>query len=156
MHEADGAPFSDGVVVIARDRPADLEVCHGTAIVRADRLAVGNTVTPRDAAAELWPIDDIAARSRAFNEAWTHRELSPTPDAPASVARALLDLLVSFWVCFDRDPVLPPELLPWPWPGRQARNLLATAFQMLHVRSSDGTVARLLPRTTDALEPAAA
>ena len=33
--------------------------------------------------------------------------------------------VVDFQSCFHVDPLLPPELLPRPWPGRAARELLA-------------------------------
>jgi phenylacetic acid degradation operon negative regulatory protein len=36
-----------------------------------------------------------------------------------------LHIAIRFNQCFDRDPLLPPELLPRPWPGREARDLLA-------------------------------
>ena len=31
---------------------------------------------------------------------------------------------IRFQECFNDDPLLPPELLPRPWPGRTARDLL--------------------------------
>ena len=32
--------------------------------------------------------------------------------------------------CFAKDPLLPPELLPRPWPGREARELLRRSRQL--------------------------
>jgi len=37
---------------------------------------------------------------------------------------------VDFQDCFNRDPLLPPELLPRPWPGRTARELLARSRRL--------------------------
>jgi phenylacetic acid degradation operon negative regulatory protein len=36
-----------------------------------------------------------------------------------------LQIAIHFNECFESDPLLPPELLEKPWPGRQARELLA-------------------------------
>ena len=35
-----------------------------------------------------------------------------------------LRVTVAFQAVFNADPLLPPELLPRPWPGRAARDLL--------------------------------
>ena len=32
--------------------------------------------------------------------------------------------------CFADDPLLPPELLPRPWPGREARELVLTCRRL--------------------------
>ena len=34
---------------------------------------------------------------------------------------------LAFQACFEADPLLPPELLPRPWPGRAARALLVAS-----------------------------
>ena len=37
---------------------------------------------------------------------------------------------IKFQECFGMDPLLPPELLPRPWPGRRARDLLARSRRL--------------------------
>ena len=39
-------------------------------------------------------------------------------------------IVVAFQEFFDDDPLLPPELLPRPWPGRSARELLLVARRL--------------------------
>jgi phenylacetic acid degradation operon negative regulatory protein len=41
-----------------------------------------------------------------------------------------LAMVVAFQQVFLRDPLLPPELLPRPWPGRTARDLLVTSRRL--------------------------
>jgi phenylacetic acid degradation operon negative regulatory protein len=44
---------------------------------------------------------------------------------------------VHFQECFDDDPLLPPELLPRPWPGRQARELVVRSRRLaLQIREA--------------------
>ena len=47
-----------------------------------------------------------------------------TPRAPTTEP-AELAVAVGTLEDFELDPLLPPELLPRPWPGREARDLLA-------------------------------
>jgi phenylacetic acid degradation operon negative regulatory protein len=43
---------------------------------------------------------------------------------------------VAFQACFDADPLLPPELLPRPWPGREARDLVLKSRRLaLQIRA---------------------
>jgi phenylacetic acid degradation operon negative regulatory protein len=43
---------------------------------------------------------------------------------------------LAYQACFDDDPLLPPELLPQPWPGRAARDLLvASRRRALQIRA---------------------
>ncbi|HVM52057.1 MAG TPA: PaaX family transcriptional regulator C-terminal domain-containing protein [Acidimicrobiales bacterium] len=154
--ELGGAALNEHVVVLTRDWPAQLELPEQTAIAWADHLVIGSTTTPREVAARLWPIDDVAAGYRAFCDRWSGGG-HPRRDAagsPTFAAADALELLATFWQCFARDPVLPPELLSRPWPGRQARNLLATSFRGLNMHSSDRAVAAVLRMISDALEPA--
>ena len=48
-----------------------------------------------------------------------------------------LTATVDFQSIFNDDPLLPPELLPRPWPGRAARDLLLrTRRQALQLRTT--------------------
>ena len=48
-----------------------------------------------------------------------------SPEVQAEFLPGVLHLAIRFNACFDTDPLLPPELLPRPWPGKEARELLA-------------------------------
>ena len=101
-------------------------------LATTDDLSVGGTSDPRELAATLWPLDLVAARYREFIE--MYREV---PDQLEHLRRrggklsesdflpGALNIAIRFNQCFDLDPLLPPELLPKPWPGREAREILA-------------------------------
>ena len=55
----------------------------------------------------------------AERRARDHRRLEEADFLPGALV-----IGVKFNECFARDPLLPPELLPRPWPGREARDLL--------------------------------
>lgn len=110
-----------------------------------DRLGVGDYVTlavtedleiagdrdPKHIANALWPLEEIAERYRRFVASYEH-----VPETLDDMRRrgdritesdylpGALHIAIRFNECFDRDPLLPPELLPRPWPGRAARELL--------------------------------
>lgn len=96
-----------------------------------DELEIGGERDPRTLAARLWALDDLAQRYRTFIE--HYREV---PDAltdmrsrherltEAEFLGGALTTVIDFQACFGRDPLLPPELLPRPWPGREARELV--------------------------------
>jgi phenylacetic acid degradation operon negative regulatory protein len=107
-----------------------------------DDLDVGGVRDPRDIAARLWPVDDIAARYERFVERY-----APVPDALEGMRKrherladavflpGALSVTVEFQTIFNDDPLLPPELLPRPWPGRAARELLVRSRRLaLHLR----------------------
>jgi phenylacetic acid degradation operon negative regulatory protein len=97
-----------------------------------DDLRIGNESDPRAMAARLWPLSEVARRYQEFISLY-----SSVPDALAEMRRkgerlsehdflaGVLQLAIRFNACFEMDPLLPPELLPRPWPGRDARDLLA-------------------------------
>ena len=105
----------------------------GDAVTTAstDELEIGGERDPRTLAARLWALDDLADRYRGFIE--HYREV---PDALADMRTrherlteaeflaGALTTVIDFQACFGRDPLLPPELLPRPWPGREARELV--------------------------------
>jgi phenylacetic acid degradation operon negative regulatory protein len=59
-----------------------------------------------------------------------------------------LQVTVEFQAVFNDDPLLPPELLPRPWPGRAARELLLRSRRLaMQLRTSSALPA--LFRTYD-------
>jgi phenylacetic acid degradation operon negative regulatory protein len=148
-----GAPVHNGLYV--SPQPWDKEVVataeqlgvvdHVT-LARTDELVVGGVSEPRELAARLWSIDDVAARYRSFLDRWSvvldhmsamQRQQVALPDSaflPGALAMAL-----AYRACLDADPLLPTELLPHPWPGREARDLLVTSRRLaLRLRAGSG------------------
>lgn len=133
-----GARIHDGLYVSPHRWETDVRVeaerlGTGTALTLAatDDLEVSGERDPRALARRLWPLDDLAARYRAFVDAYAHvpellgrmlgRRERMADDAFTAGA---LRVTVAFQAVFNADPLLPPELLPRPWPGRAARELL--------------------------------
>jgi phenylacetic acid degradation operon negative regulatory protein len=96
-----------------------------------DDLNVGGVTDPRELARRWWPIDELAVRYQQFVETYKgvpdalermrvrHERLADAVFLPGALA-----VTVEFASVFADDPLLPPELLPRPWPGRAARDLL--------------------------------
>lgn len=111
-----------------------------------DELVIGDRRDPRQLAACLWPLDDLAEQYAAFvtrfesvpevlTEMRSRKERLPD----AAFLPGSLSMAVAFQACFANDPVLPPELLPRPWPGRAARDLVATSRKLaLNLRQAHG------------------
>lgn len=148
-----GAPIHNGLYVsphgwersVVRAAERLGVAAHVTTAATAD-LAVGGVSDPAALAARLWPLDRLAERYRRFVARWStvpatlgdmRRHDLRMPDAaylPGALAMAL-----AFASCFDADPLLPPELLPQPWPGREARDLLVTSRSLaLRLRAGSG------------------
>ena len=96
-----------------------LGVVDHVTLARTDQLVVGGVSEPRELAARLWPIDDVAARYRAFLDRWSvaldhmsqmQRQRVQLPDSaflPGARAMAL-----AYRACLDADPLLPADLPP--------------------------------------------
>ena len=146
-----GAPIQGGLyvsphpwgrlVVQAADR---LGVATHVTQATTDELSVGGVSDPPVLAGRLWPVERIAERYRTFVDRWTlvpralaelrdhHRRLPDRAYLPGAIAMAL-----SYSNCFDADPLLPPELLPQPWPGREARELLFRSRRLALARRDE-------------------
>jgi len=103
----------------------------------ADELVVAGVSHPTEVAARLWPVPELADRYRALVDTFTpvvaHLEEMRTrrERLPETVfLPGALSLTVAFVEVFFEDPLLPPELLPHPWPGRQARELAREARRL--------------------------
>lgn len=101
-------------------------------LASTDDLSVGGITDPRSIVARLWPLDELAERYEAFIE--TYRDVPEQLDSMRRRGQRIsehdflpgvLHLAIRFNSCFELDPLLPPELLPRPWPGKAARELLA-------------------------------
>lgn len=115
-------------------------------LATTDDLEVGGERDPRELARRLWQLDELAARYQHFVSAYGRipEELASLRQrrerlADATFLPLALSMAVAFQECFGRDPLLPPELLPRPWPGREARELTATSRrQALALRQANG------------------
>lgn len=96
-----------------------------------EELEIGGERDPRELARRLWPLDELAGRYQRFvdEHAGVPGMLQSMLERRERMADRAFDagalrVTVAFQEIFNRDPLLPPELLPRPWPGRAARDLL--------------------------------
>ena len=111
-----------------------------------DELEVGGERDPRQIVRRLWALDELADRYARFARQFEpmlgalkdldrrEERLADTTFLPGAFSMA-----VAFQACFESDPLLPPELLPRPWPGRAARDLVIKSRRMaLSLREKQG------------------
>jgi len=142
-------------------RAERLGILDAVSLFTTDDLDVGGETDPREIARRVWPVEDLAARYRAFIEKYSfvphslaelrrqHQRLPDTAFLPGALA-----MTVAYLACFNDDPLLPPELLPRPWPGRAARDLLLRSRRLaLAARQAGGRPAlfRLFDDAVDAV-----
>ena len=149
--DAGGAAVNNGLYVSphpwddeVRQIAAELEVADHLTVAGTDDLAVGGERDARELARRLWPVDELAAAYERFVA--DHRHVVPILEglrerhdriADRDFLPGALAMVVAFQEVFLRDPLLPPELLPRPWPGRAARDLLVTSRRLaLRLRST--------------------
>lgn len=144
------APLQGGLYVTANPVAAIVEaharhlgVLDSLTFLTSTDLRVGALTDPAALAAGLWPLDEVAARYERLTAFARH--CLTRPDAPAGgdgtaseatgrLATAV-ELAAEFTRAMDPDPLLPPELLPQPWPGTEARRLTADCWH--HLRGTD-------------------
>jgi phenylacetic acid degradation operon negative regulatory protein len=133
------APVHNGLYVSPHRWDAEVDdevrrlgIEEHVSIATTDDLSVGGVSDPRALAAALWPLERIADRYREFID--TYRDVPDELDdlrrrgerlSEADFLPGALHIAIRFNQCFELDPMLPPELLPKPWPGREARDILA-------------------------------
>jgi phenylacetic acid degradation operon negative regulatory protein len=133
-----GAALQGGMYVsphpwedVVRQEAKRLQVDEYLTLATTDDLEVGGVRDPRQLAHELWPISEVARAYEQFIEQHRHvpeqledmrrrkERFSDDHFLPFAFAMA-----VAMSECTRTDPLLPPELLPRPWPGRAARELV--------------------------------
>ena len=97
-----------------------------------DDLQLGGVGDPRIIASELWNLNEVAALYEGCTASYREvpERLQEMRDRGEKLSEhdflpGALHIAIRFNACFEHDPLLPPELLPRPWPGREARELLA-------------------------------
>ena len=148
-----GAALQNGVYVSphpwfdhVRPEAKRLGLLPYVTLASTDDLESRGTTDPRKIAAVLWPLDDIADRYRQFlaayqrvPEALAEMRTRKERMAETDYLAGSLSMVMAFRRCFDRDPLLPPELLPRPWPGRSARELVAASYRLAMLSRADHT-----------------
>ena len=136
--ELGGASIHNGLYVSPRDwrvlataRATDLDILDHVTFSSTDDLEIAGVTDPRLLAGRLWPIDELGRRYAEFVDEFAHvpelLEQRRRDHQRLTEAEFLPGSLVfgsRFQECFNDDPLLPPELLPRPWPGRAARQLV--------------------------------
>ncbi|MFI9119816.1 PaaX family transcriptional regulator C-terminal domain-containing protein [Streptomyces bikiniensis] len=148
------APVQNGLYVTANPVTELVEAHAGhlgvsdalTRLTTTD-LRIGDVTEPRALAAALWPLAEIAQRYErlaAFAETClTGLTGGPEPSGAERLTLAV-ELAVHFTAAMEPDPLLPPELLPRPWPGTRARGLAADCWNRLSGTRPGGTGTPLL------------
>lgn len=138
-------PWEDDV----RREAKRLGMAEHLVVASTSSLEVGGLRDPRDLAAMLWPVAEVAARYEGFIEA--HRDVPERLESLKQSRRRMADadflplaltMAVAFSACTADDPYLPPELLPRPWPGRTARDIVLRSRRLaLLLREEAGRTA---------------
>lgn len=139
-----GAPINHGMYVSPHPweetvhRLAEqLDVADRLTLASTSDLEVGGVRAARELARTLWPVDEIAEAYQQFVD--DNQHVVPTLErlrarhdriADSDFLPGALGMVIAFQQVFLRDPLLPPELLPRPWPGRAARDLLLTSRRL--------------------------
>ncbi|MFB7469214.1 PaaX family transcriptional regulator C-terminal domain-containing protein [Streptomyces sp. NPDC056224] len=130
------APVQGGLYVTpnaigpyVRARAAELGVASALTCLTSRDLEARGTCDPVALAGRLWPLDEIAARYEPL------LTLARRPEAGLAHA---VELAAAFSAAMLPDPLLPPELLPQPWPGTAARAAAAGAWARLRAGAGPG------------------
>ncbi|MFJ8134301.1 PaaX family transcriptional regulator C-terminal domain-containing protein [Streptomyces hydrogenans] len=141
-----GAPLQGGLYVCANpwepyvEEAAHRLGAHGAlTLLTTTDLRRGDSQEPDELARCLWPLQEIAARyhrlSRLAQPRFT-RLTDPDELPPSALLTLAVELAAELTRAMEPDPLLPPQLLPQPWPGTQARELIARCWAALHQRDS--------------------
>ncbi|WP_432075103.1 PaaX family transcriptional regulator C-terminal domain-containing protein [Streptomyces wuyuanensis] len=139
-----GAPLQRGLYVCANtwepyveDAALRLGAHDALTLLTTTDLRRGDTQDPAELARRLWPLQEIADRYHRLSRV-TQLRLDRLTDPAALTPSALLTIAVELAAELTRamepDPLLPPQLLPQPWPGTQARELVARCWAALYER----------------------
>jgi phenylacetic acid degradation operon negative regulatory protein len=153
LRELGGAPIQGGLYVSphpweadVRSAAAEFGVEDNLTLATTDELEVGGERDPRRLASMLWPLDEVGAAYEGFVATYKHlpAELeSLRLDRGRVSDTELFPRMLAMGVAHDEisgmDPFLPPELLPRPWAGRSARELVIRCRRLAHQVRESGT-----------------
>jgi phenylacetic acid degradation operon negative regulatory protein len=156
-----GAPVHGGLYVSANawedlleSEAGRLGVTAFTTFLTSSDLRVGEESDPRALARRLWPLERLArAHERLIDVAASRldRLSGARPLTREEVLTISVELAAEFTRATEPDPLLPPELLPQPWPGVRARALLAQCWQELLGLADSASMPRLFRLYGDAV-----
>lgn len=139
-----GTPLQGGLYVCANTwEPYVEEAAHrlGThgalTLLTTTDLRRGDTQEPAELARRLWPLQEIADRYHRLSriaQPRLARLTGPAELSPSALLTIAVELAAELTRTIEPDPLLPPQLLPQPWPGTQARKLIAQCWAALHER----------------------
>lgn len=149
-----GADIQPGLYVSPHDWTGELGI-EAERLGIADKLCtfstkdldVNGVTDARELAATLWPLDEVADRYRTFIDTYhgVPEDLKAMRQRGETISErdflpGALNIAIRFNECFELDPLLPRSLLPKPWPGYEARKLLAACRHqgMLARHDKDG------------------
>ncbi|GAA1409809.1 transcriptional regulator [Kitasatospora putterlickiae] len=146
-----GAALQGGLYVSANawEPYVEAEVDHlgvrdCVTLLTSTDLRVAGEDRPDAVARRLWPLDDLAEGHRRLAALAADRLARLTGTAPGAAPTRIERLAIAVELAdgFTRatapDPLLPPELLPRPWPGAEARALTADCWGLLRRAEHDG------------------
>ncbi|MGW7410867.1 PaaX family transcriptional regulator C-terminal domain-containing protein [Streptomyces sp. NPDC054863] len=161
-----GSPLQGGLYVCANawepyveDAARRLGVLDALTLLTATDLRRGTTIRdPAELARTLWPQQEIADRyhrlARIARPRLT-RLTGPADLSPAELLTTAVELAAELSRATEPDPLLPPELLPDPWPGVEARGLVARCWAALDARGQDAAHPVLFRQYADLAREAA-
>ncbi|MFG2990878.1 PaaX family transcriptional regulator C-terminal domain-containing protein [Streptomyces sp. NPDC048257] len=138
------APVQGGLYVTPNDigpyvraHAAELGLSEALSCLSTRDLTVGGTSDPRALAERLWPLPEIAARYDEVRALAEQPGGTEAADGPAAGLAHAVALAAAFSAAMLPDPLLPPELLPQPWPGTTARAAASGAWARLEAAAPD-------------------
>ncbi|MFJ5724692.1 PaaX family transcriptional regulator C-terminal domain-containing protein [Streptomyces sp. NPDC093149] len=140
------------------DQARQLDVLDHLTLLTTDNLRQGDEHEPAALARALWPQEEIAERYQRLASVARPRlrRLQEDADLPGPQRLAIaIELAAEFTRAMEPDPLLPPELLPQPWPGTQARQLVAQCWSLLEEHGEGSERVSLFQLYRDAIRPGA-
>ncbi|MEU9146680.1 PaaX family transcriptional regulator C-terminal domain-containing protein [Streptomyces sp. NPDC048349] len=142
-----GAPLQGGLYVCANawepyveDAARRLGAHDALTLLTTTDLRRGGTQEPAELAGLLWPLQEIADRYHRLHRLAQPRLVrltGPAELSPSALLTIAVELAAELTRAMEPDPLLPPQLLPRPWPGTRARELVARCWAALHERQHD-------------------
>lgn len=139
-----GAPLQGGLYVCANawepyvEEAAHRLGAHGAlTLLTTTDLRRGDIGEPAELTRRLWPLQEIADRYHRLGRVTQPRLArltGPVELSPAALLTIAVELAAELTRAMEPDPLLPPQLLPQPWPGAQVRELVARCWAALHER----------------------
>lgn len=147
-----GAPLQGGLYVCANawepyveDAAHRLGAHSALTLLSTTDLRRGDAQEPAELARRLWPLQEIADRYHRLGRIARPRldrltgpaGLSLSELSSSELLTIAVELAAELTRAMEPDPLLPPQLLPQPWPGTQARELIARCWAALPEHDHD-------------------